>query len=1502
MYDAELIIRCRKGSKTFELIPHTKLQGDFPTALVEEYVHWLDINTGTVEWRPLKDPWTSPSQTWKLINAKGVYSLRNNDKTLLDIRSATAKLLSKIFNPLETHTQIHISVDMITRRLEIHLPRMNLDFSVEQPGGSISSKQFRGMVIDERQDIGSLTGLTDKLVLLEPEFKSRSVLIPYGEVRSNLKGQHVQVNIATSSSWASVSYHSYTVDDQLGRLVDNGTLQSRLFRLYLHALTSHCLPDRLTGRTGTEEALMGLKSGASNSSLELGDAEQSILNLIARLTPNRKYYPSHLKVMQQARWQPLPQLSLHCEFYKQVTRMFGEAERLRVFQETSSRISQSYDCGSLHLLERAALRNSAFYLYEYGAETFTTEHDCVYESRDNIDQNRELNVCTISRLVEESSVSIVSCPDLLPEIMSWQKDLIGSGQSFSKGFDTTWLSSRSDTFPEYFCSLLEWFQNCDMKEDKYGIMMLLSTLSYSQDAKQGLVQALLVFANMPALRLIPIARHEVYSLADGFEPAKQTLIRLGQGNLRPFESCPESRLPKFEDEDEDDADSRRLKLYHESCQRNCTYFAEELVAQWPRNDIQSPRRSSCNTYIVVETAMKECRNYFQSWSRNSAFRKQINQMQRILSSLNLIQTLPQKYSVPSTCNDYSSQQVHLSFMDLIGQSEAPELPTFPRDGFEKWLTKKKTGDADSETLRALLNDMASVTSTKHEQDYMQDLKESSEALSQAEDIEPCLPVELRKCLKEWMMIAKRYLEDVSKLICDRLKTGTHVIYQEAQMTPRLSPISILMHLASKKVSRIGHNWKLALIHYAKAIAAVQRAERLLESCSSPDVVNELKNTGHQNWDPSVYPDWLLMEIENKILIREDQALIAQEMIHPSSGQNSVQQLNMGKGKTSVIAPAIAVVLANGVNLARVIVLKPLARQMLHILVKKLGGMLNRRVLHLPVSRSLKLAADEAQQIRAIYEECQRTGTILLLQPEHLLSFELMGHEERLSEDSMVSRTLIDTQSWLDSHSRDILDESDEILSVRFELIYTIGLQRAIDFSPDRWALIQNFLGLIREIAQEVQNMFPDGLEMKKVLHGAFPQIRILQPSAGQWMLQLAAQRICKVGLPGFQVWHLSEKDKSTLYKFLLNLENEPDEIKVMDIDSFQPVMNSLLLLKGLFRGVVCFAFSQKRWRVNYGLDPSRSMLSVPYHAKDTPAPRSEFSHPDVTIVLTCLSYYYGGLTDEQIRTCIVSLLSSDHAQETYDIWVEEAVKLPAPFKHINGINLRNNGQCTREVFPPLRFSRSLINYFLSEVVFPKEMKEFPSKLSSSGWDIAKTKSNPTTGFSGTNDSRYILPLSIEQRDLPEQNSTNASVLRCLLRSENYFVDIHEGSEECMLNAENLLDMAVKLKEAVRVILDVGAQIIEMRNQEVASSWLSRVPASKAQAAVFFDDSNELRVIDRSGRKEALQVSPFAEQLDQCLIYLDEAHTRGTDLKLPTEYRALVTLGPNLPKDRLVQGE
>ncbi|MGG6495561.1 UNVERIFIED_CONTAM: DUF3645 domain-containing protein, partial [Bacteroidetes bacterium 56_B9] len=66
--------------------------------------------------------------------------------------------------------------------------------------------------------------------------------------------------------------------------------------------------------------------------------------------------------------------------------------------------------------------------------------------------------------------------------------------------------------------------------------------------------------------------------------------------------------------------------------------------------------------------------------------------------------------------------------------------------------------------------------------------------------------------------------------------------------------------------------------------------------------------------------------------------------------------------------------------------------------------------------------------------------------------------------------------------------------------------------------------------------------------------------------------------------------------------------------------------------------------MNYGLTTAPRVpptkLAVPYRAKDMPSPRSEFSHPDVVLFLTSLSYYYGGLGDEDLFTALSHVLDS----------------------------------------------------------------------------------------------------------------------------------------------------------------------------------------------------------------------------------------------------------------------
>ncbi|KAJ6041580.1 hypothetical protein N7460_006970 [Penicillium canescens] len=678
-----------------------------------------------------------------------------------------------------------------------------------------------------------------------------------------------------------------------------------------------------------------------------------------------------------------------------------------------------------------------------------------------------------------------------------------------------------------------------------------------------------------------------------------------------------------------------------------------------------------------------------------------------------------------------------------------------------------------------------------------------------------------------------------------------------------------------------------------------------------ELLKELQNPGHTNWDPFEFPETLLLEIENGILIRDVQENIAQQMRNFPSGKNGVMQLNMGEGKSSVVIPVVVTAHANGSTLARVLVAKPQSRQMFQMLVAKLGGLLGRRVYHMPISRSLKLGEAEADEIERMCIECMSLGGVLLVQPEHILSMKLMCLECFIVGKPNVGRSLLRILQFFQNSSRDIVDESDENFNVKFELIYTMGAERSVELSPQRWMVIQEVLHLVREYADRVKVRLPQSIQLNQHQRGRFPRIRLLDRDAEQALLTYIGTHICESGIGSLPISRQAKPMRDAVSTYIMKSDLTAHEIAAVEGDGAtgfwgESTRSSLLLVRGLLAGgVLAFCLAQKRWRVNYGPDPNRdppTRLCVPYRAKDSPSLRSEFSHPDVVILLTCLNYYYSGLQDDDIFLAFNHLLKSDQADAEYQVWVDDAPTLSPAYHQLVGVNLDDPHHCTDQIFPALRFSKATADYFLTHIVFPKEMKEFPDKLSASGWDIGEIKSCPTVGFSGTNDSRQTLPLSVRQLDLPEQNHTNALVLEYLLRQENSVACIPHPSDPCKSDAQTLLDLVLNLEPPAQVILDVGAQILELSNHDMAKAWLRRIPAGgRTQAIVFVNDRDDICVLDRNGRVESLQTSPFAQQMDACFVFLDEAHTRGIDLKLPVNYRAAVTLGPGITKDKPVQG-
>ena len=448
------------------------------------------------------------------------------------------------------------------------------------------------------------------------------------------------------------------------------------------------------------------------------------------------------------------------------------------------------------------------------------------------------------------------------------------------------------------------------------------------------------------------------------------------------------------------------------------------------------------------------------------------------------------------------------------------------------------------------------------------------------------------------------------------------------------------------------------------------------------------------------------------------------------------QLNMGEGKSSVIVPIVAVVLANGDQLVRVIIPKPLTAQTLHVLADRLGGFTNRRIYYLPFSRSLEVDYQKVTSLRQIMLECMEERGILVVQPEHVLSLKLVSVEKQLSQagDDQVAHLLLGLQRWLHSHSRDILDESDEILDVRSQLVFTIGHQQHAEGSPERWTTTEQVLSLVGKHASSLRELFPLGIEYESGPPGSFPYLRTLQADAGRTLTSWIVEDVIEGLLSNisFGQLHLHSDLRDAIRSFISCEDISPAMVQLVKESIGQtPLRGGLLLLRGLLaNGILLFTFRERRWRVDYGLAPARTMLAVPYRAKDVPAQRAEFGHPDVAIILTCLSYYYGGLSEEQLRLSFGILFKQHDPSFDYDLWVRACPVVPESLRTSSSVNIESVEQWNKSLFPLFSRNQATIDFYLSRVVFPREAKEFPSKLSSSGWDLADKKECPLTGKLG----------------------------------------------------------------------------------------------------------------------------------------------------------------------------
>lgn len=1559
-------IRARYRGKVLELIPPTvflsELDGeapDLPLPLINDCVHWLDLNSQTLDIRPLAAMWQIKWSNWSID--LGTNQARRRNSLLVDPRSPLFNRVARLIEPFEHRSRMTIYQPDKTN-LSLHLPGLELSFHVNREG-LLESRQLRA-VVDSNQDAGTLYGLSSSLVLRDSSVnEDRSIVVAMGpaEIATNPNVNHVRVLIKHTGYYA-----RFFINKELGRLECAAEPRLTYFKAYCHAVTSSILPDPLTGRTGTDEAIHCLQAGNAQPWAPVDHEAYRILLSISELTPRRTYYPENLKALQKVVWREELMLPLqHDAFRLLVKDILHQCRLLHRFHLDSQEPPPPNAIGDEHLLARAMARNQNFRAVQHCVIT-STATDSVYLARDTTHTTSAKNAYEAVLLIRHSSKRIAVNRDLAAKLQEWPVI-----QGFDHDFGLYLFADLINIdLASCWGSLFKLCHETWDPPERYKLMFLFAIISFDAHIDMTLIRSLIAVINVEEFKTLRLPRSSIFTFFRGDQvPTVDFLVQF----MKPYQvAYPEDERAlltvAMHPKQRRKLEAAQLK-HEQQSEDSCKAFARRLLTQWP---CREPAMDGLEEVplLNVEEAFLAIKPEWEQLFDNHQLSEHLSVVQKILNSCEAAEAsiVPSahegeqefyhvqiKLKVQPTISDLVCKPV--TYGGTIGRRAlsdssnaamtAPGTTPFPKDlhaseaEMQMFLRPSahpvphSSSRAQNATLVSKLSDLVSSFANSNDavrQTYGKDLQSSILALQKKQLSDHVLPavqqVDPIK-LSSMVLTSRNLVQGQLKRLRETLVRDERWLHSGA-LLPDMTPITLLGVFPTLTETKTSSSTLEAIIEYAQSLTNLQHLLRVQSAYQRQDVIqlaNETRPDSKMAWQGKEYIDWMLLQIDFNLLIRPEQYEVAQAMITPCSDNNFVLQMNMGQGKSSVIIPMIVAHLANGKNLVRVVVPRPLLLQTAQLLQSRLGGLLGRTLKNVPFSRKSSTEISNLKAYRDIHLDILHSRGVMLTLPEHMLSFQLSGLQELSNGHLQSADFMMKLQEWFSRKCRDILDECDHMLAVKTQLIYPSGSQSMVDGHPSRWKVVQDLLKLVKAHLGDLRRQFPRSIEVIERGSGRFPTIYLLDQNVKEALISRLTASVtdgeeCVLSVDG-----CTSDELDTLKKFLHDatfpkaIAFKMGEVLKGNTDARQ----RLLLLRGLLVHRILLMGLSKRWNVQYGVDPRRDPIAVPFRSKGIPSDQAEFGHPDVSIILTCLSFYYSGLTFDHFKQALTQLLKSDEPVREFESWIHDVPSFPDSLRSWNSINIEDESQC-KQLWALLCQQVKVINFFLNRFVFPRYARTFERKLVSSGWDIATgaplpksvapqaTKENQkpglnsskpssrvptslTVGFSGTNDNKTLLPLNVLQNDLPGLSHTNAEVLTYLLQPRNtrYFAALDVYGKR--LTERAFLQKLHGL--GIRMLLDAGAQIIELDNFSLAKTWL--LVDTEAEAGVYFGEDGRARVVYRDGRGQPLAGSPFFNNLGSCVVYLDEAHTRGVDLTMPANAIAALTLGIMQTKDHTVQG-
>lgn len=623
-------------------------------------------------------------------------------------------------------------------------------------------------------------------------------------------------------------------------------------------------------------------------------------------------------------------------------------------------------------------------------------------------------------------------------------------------------------------ALLERCRKASSK-DLFDLVFLLGTMAFAPEVPQELILIMVAFALFDDLKAIEPPKHPSYAqFVHNQKPDATSLVALTKDAQCAF-------VPSLSSLKNVRGQLALERLRHEQeALQCCTLLVGAIMEQWPKSNIAMDLIPEVSPLLADRSKALEL--IAPEWTRltwNYEYSRYLDQVQALLNQHGIsgleTSSFQSRVSKNKTSTAFYPTRPRGGGSITVGQ-----LLQLPLTGWNKEISpsltdnhsilqplpngvihsslaasaqysESKLGKVERnevpqhvQELRSIVTEFSASKSSMRKR-FGDELQESVEMLKArmaviAEPLGAFNPQSLQNDI--WR--CRERMESSMQHINAVFQRDARFRWLEHAGWPSITILTLLAELRSTAGITLSRETKQVLVQLGVIITDLQRLLRIQDASTSTNVqrlMEERQHLNHQNWSPMEYVDWLLLEIDSNMTLRPEQVEVALATISPQSKANSVLQLLMGKGKTSCIMrkskevgssassaddviAMVALVLANRQNLFRIVVPRALLLQSAQIMQAKLGGLLNREVMHIPFTRGTQISQELMQLYRDLHSGLRNNSGVLLALPEHILSFKLSGLQHLSDANTEQANMMINAQDWLDSHCRDVLDESD----------------------------------------------------------------------------------------------------------------------------------------------------------------------------------------------------------------------------------------------------------------------------------------------------------------------------------------------------------------------------------------------------------------------------------------------------------------------------------------------